>query len=121
MKKQTKSSLTRKLDKECSRIVRARGGCQWGVSKNCSNDYDKQQCAHIFSRTYRNTRWNLNNLLSLCVGCHFEAHKNPILFTEFVQRHLGEYNYQELKMQHNAIKRYTLQEMQELLKTLEDL
>jgi len=117
MKKQTKNSLTVKLDRECSRIVRARGGCQW-----CGEpDYSKLQCAHIFSRTFRNTRWDLHNLICLCARCHFEAHQKPILFTEFVRNVLGEYFYASLKSNHNAIKRWTVTEMEELWQTLKQL
>ena len=117
MKHQTKSSLTRKLDKEVSRIVRARGMCEF-----CSmTDYEKLQCCHIFSRTYRNTRWDLNNLLCLCASCHFKSHRNPIDFTESAKQRLGEYEYTQLRIRHNAIKRYTLQDMQSLLTILEAL
>ncbi len=111
MKKQTKSSLTKKLDVECSRIIRSKGICSWcGLA-----EYSKLQCAHIFSRTYRNTRWDLNNLICLCAKCHFYAHSNPIAFTELVQEYLGELKYQELKIKHNLITRWTVVDMQELL------
>lgn len=117
MKKQTKSSLTRKLDAECSRVVRSQGYCTW-----CNmTEHDKLQCAHIFSRTYRNTRWSLKNLLCLCAGCHFKAHKNPVEFTELVRSHLGAYEYEILRVNHNAIKRWTVYEMQELLNTLKEM
>lgn len=117
MKKQTKSSLTTKLDKECSRIVRSRGKCElcW------KEEYSKLQCCHIFSRTYRNTRWSLQNLLCLCASCHFESHRNPLMFSEFVMEYLGDYKYQELKAQHLAIKRWNIIEMQELLQSLKGL
>src|SRR5258708_25589796 len=114
MRKITKAGLTKKLDKECSRIIRSSGFC---VSCRMS-DYSKLQCCHIFSRTYRNTRWDLKNLLCMCAGCHFESHKNPIKFVEKVQDYLGEYEYTALKTMHNAIKKWTLQEMSELLESL---
>jgi hypothetical protein len=117
MKKQTKSSLTRKLDKETSRIIRSYGSCVWCKKE----EYDKLQCAHIFSRTFRNTRWDLKNLLPLCQSCHFYGHRNPISFTEMVMCHLGEYEYNALKIKHNSIKRWTIPEMEELLKTLKGI
>lgn len=114
MKKQTKSSLTRKLDTECSRIVRSAGQCAW-----CHiSDYSKLQCAHIFSRTYRNTRWDLRNMIPLCQGCHFRGHKCPLEFTELVKKYLGDYEYEELRLRHNAIKKWTLIEMGELWEML---
>lgn len=63
----------------------------------------------------------LNNLLCLCASCHFESHRNPLLFSDRVRVILGAHNYQELVNQHNAIKRWTIPEMEELLKTLKDL
>lgn len=117
MKKPTKSSLTNKLDKECSRIVRSKGKCQicW------KDDYDKLQCCHIYSRTYRNTRWDLLNLVCLCASCHFSSHKNPISFMEFAKEHLGDHGLVTLKQRHNVIKRWTIIEMQELLETLKGI
>lgn len=117
MKKQTKSSLTRKLDQECSRVVRGRGVC----AKCGSIEYEKFQCAHIFSRVYRSVRWFLDNLLCLCASCHFWAHRNPVLFTEFVKQYLGEERYQFLKSTATAIKRWNIVEMSELLSTLKQL
>ena len=84
-------------------------------------EYDKLQCAHIYSRTYRSVRWILDNLLCLCAGCHFWAHRNPILFAEFVKTHLGEEKYQSLKIMATAIKKWTLSEMQELLTVLDGI
>lgn len=117
MKKQTKSSLTRKLDKECSRIIRSFGRCVWCFR----DDYDKLQCAHIFSRTYRNTRWDLRNMICLCAGCHFRSHKEPLIFTERIRSHMGEYEYNMLKSRHYAVKRWGIIEMQELLETLKGI
>lgn len=117
MRKQTKSSLTRKLDSECSRLIRSIGYCVM-----ChKSDYEKLQCAHIFSRTYRSVRWDLDNLLSLCASCHFHSHRNPLLFAEFVKNHLGDYKYQSLKGRAIALKRWTIPEMQDLLDGLKEL
>lgn len=117
MRKHTKKSLTNKLDKECSRIVRSRGFCA-----RCNMvDYEKFQCAHIFSRTYRSVRWFSDNLLCLCAGCHFWAHRNPVLFVEWVRAHLGEEKYLSLKIMAIALKKWTLCEMEELLVVLKEL
>ena len=114
MKKPSKSYLRRKLDKICPNIVRKRGRCEKCLSKN------NLQCCHIFSRTYNNTRWDLENLLCLCASCHFYFHKNPILFGEWVREYLGEDRYELLKEAHREIAKFTIEDLQIKLKILEE-
>lgn len=114
MRKQTKTSLTRKLDKICSEIIRKNPCARCGEAQ-----HNKLQCAHIFSRVYRNVRWDLLNLISLCTSCHFWAHRNPVLFTELIQNHLyREWNYSKLKRRMQKSKKWTLLEMRELYESL---
>ena len=117
MRKPTKKSLTRRLDAECSRIVRARGMC-WKCGKD---DYKHLETAHIFSRKNRSVRWDLDNMLCSCDGCHFWSHQNPLLFAEFVKEYLGNYKYQQLKLKATSIRKWTLEEMQVLLQMLSAL
>jgi hypothetical protein len=84
-------------------------------------DYEKLQCAHIYSRTYRSVRWDLDNLLCLCAGCHFTSHRKPLELSDFVKTYLGEPLYTSLKLRATALKRWTIPDMQELLTTLEAL
>lgn len=113
--KGTKSSLCRKLDKIVSLIVRARGKCETCGKK------ENLQCCHIFSRKFNNTRWDLDNLLCLCAGCHFMTHAEPLYFGEFVKRILGGEKYELLKEKHNQITKYTLEDLQVKLSVLEAL
>ena len=106
MRKQTKTSLTRKLDKLCSEVIRSRGECAW-----CKKTMGLE-CCHIFSRRYRSTRWYLGNLVCLCHAHHFYAHSNPILFTEFIKEYLGEKDYEDLKLRARMIIKYTLNDLQ---------
>jgi hypothetical protein len=118
MRKPTRKGLIKKLDTICSEIVRARGRCL----KCGASDYPHLDPAHIFSRKYLNTRWDIDlNIICLCDGCHFWAHANPILFTEFVRKKLGEDKYQLLKEAHNLIYKPTLADLQEKLKVLQEI
>ena len=55
------------------------------------------QCAHIISRAVLATRYDDENALTLCPNCHINfAHKNPLLFSEFIYKRLGEKKYWEL-------------------------
>jgi hypothetical protein len=109
----TKKTITRKLDKVCSELVRARGYCvKCGETKNL-------QCCHIISRSHRATRWLMDNLLCLCANCHINfAHKNPILFADFCRNYLGDTRYSQLTMMGTMIKKWQLCEMIELYEQL---
>jgi len=110
VRKITKSGLTRKLDKKVSEIVRGRGYCV----KCHKTQY--LQCCHIISRSHRATRWLLDNLLCLCPNCHINfAHKQPLLFSEFCKDYLGAERYSQLLMMGSMTKKWTLDEMTELL------
>jgi hypothetical protein len=106
-----KTTVRNKLDKVVSKIVRARGKCQ-----NCGS-IKSLQAAHIFSRIYNNTRWDLDNLLCLCASCHFFFHKNPLEFAHFV----GEEKYQLLKEARNQITKYSTADLELKFKVLEDI
>lgn len=117
MKKPTKKSLKNKLDKEISRITRARGICF-----KCGNqDYLHLETAHIFSRKNLAIRWDLRNTLCSCDGCHFWAHQNPILFTERIREYLGNYDYEQLKLKASMSIKWTVENMQTLLDALKTL
>ena len=120
-RKITRKGLRNKLDKLVSEIVRKRGKCErCGKKQNL-------QCCHIFGRTYLNTRWSLENLLCLCPDCHINfAHKQPILFAEWVKSYLGHYQqgedkYNLLKESHNIIYKPTIEDLQLKYKILEEL
>lgn len=117
MRKPTKTSMTRKLDKECSDQVRSRGLCE-RCGPAIYYEFSELQCAHIWSRVYRNTRWNLKNLLSLCASCHFWAHRNPLDFADWVRDHIGIENYNYLKQERNKIMKWTINGMVEYYESL---
>ena len=106
----------KKLDTVFSKWIRTRDG-------HClkCNGTENLQCAHIFSRTHRNTRWHELNAITLCYKCHFFwAHKNPMYFAEFVLKHLGTDKYAKLKELFDTEKKFTNDEKKELLKYYSD-
>jgi hypothetical protein len=84
------------LDKLSSQIVRSRGECE-----RCKRKDKPLFCAHIHPRTKYNTRFDLENLLSLCWHCHQWAHLNPIDFSDFVREKLGMKKYDDLRIRAN--------------------
>ena len=110
MKKPKRKTLRNKLDKLCRLMVYERDNCQ-----RCGG-HNYLQTAHIFSRSMLSVRWDLDNMLLLCASCHFWAHKNPILFTEFVRNYLGEMKYENLKIKATMIKKFTVEELESMIK-----
>ena len=112
-KKPSKRTIIKKLDKEWSRVIRLRERCA-----RCSTS-ENLQAAHIFSRRSLSVRWDLDNGIPLCYACHmFWAHKEPIYFTDLAKEYLGEVKFLALRLRATAIKKWSVEEMQELLDTL---
>ena len=114
MARVTKSSLTRRLDRVCSEIVRSIGRCE-----KCGG-VENLQCCHIFSRTYRSTRWDLDNLICLDAKCHRWAHNQPTKFTDFVKARLGS-RYEILNEKFREISHFKIQDLQDKLNVLNSL
>lgn len=91
--------LKAKADKLFSQIIRERGACE-----RCGKGPDQAQlqCAHIISRRYNATRWDEENCLCLCGGCHFWAHQQPIAFGLWVIEKIGQAKATELRDQAQA-------------------
>lgn len=70
-KKPTSTQYKLWCDTLFSQIVRARGVCL-----RCGKTADLQ-CSHIVSRGYLATRWNEQNAICACKGCHHWQHMNP--------------------------------------------
>ena len=67
-----RQKLITKLDILFSKKVREIGHCE-----KCFKETNLQ-CAHIFSRRHKWLRYELNNGLCLCAGCHlYWWHMNP--------------------------------------------
>ena len=92
MRKMTRKGMKRKCDKLFSAYIRSKGFCQW-----CFKRDNTLQTAHIFSRQYLVTRWDHDNALCLCAGCHFKAHAQHLEFAEFVRKLYGTKKYNALR------------------------
>lgn len=93
MRKRTTTQWQSRLDALFGKIVRAKGYCERCKKKNGV----QFQTSHIYSRTYKEIRWDLLNSQCLCASCHFWWHKNPMEAGEWIKEYLGEEKYEELK------------------------
>lgn len=114
-KRNPRKTWENKLDDIFSKVVRKRGYCE-----RCMKiDYSKLQCSHIHSRTKMSVRWDLDNAFCLCSGCHlYWWHVHPIDSAEFTKDKLGNLKYMNLNAKALGIKKWTIEEMQELHKEL---
>lgn len=88
-----RTTLKNKADRLFSQYIRQRdGGCVACLS------VENLQCAHIFTRSYLNTRFDEDNAVCLCAGCHkFYTHR-PIEWSDFIIARIGEEKYQDVRM-----------------------
>ncbi len=78
--------MVRERDKRCQR---------------CFKDYGLQ-CAHVFSRSKKSVRWDFENAVTLCGGCHlFWAHKYPLDFYEWIEGRMGKEAFNKLRLRSN--------------------
>jgi len=81
------------LDDLCREVVFARDGyacqkCGWKCTEVTYSPSGKVQAGklqwcHVFSRRYHSVRWDPDNSLALCSGCHLWQHQNPTLASEW--------------------------------------
>jgi len=89
-RKASKRTLRNKADSLWSKVIRLRGRCEWCSNKN------HLQAAHIESRRYLSIRYDLDNGLCLCAGCHLKAHHSPTKFTYWLEDYKGREYLEEL-------------------------
>jgi hypothetical protein len=110
-----------KLDLAWSELVKLRAGwkCEYcGKSKYL-------QSHHIFSRSKKSTRWDVQNGIALCVGHHtfsstFSAHKTPLEFIDWLYNYRGTENINLLRIRANMTSKLHDFEKQILLIDLKD-
>lgn len=93
-KKPSPKTLKNRADKLWSLIIRSEGSC-----RRCGRQPGEitLQAAHIISRRYTATRWDLRNGLPLCMGDHHWAHNYPLEFELFVIEQIGNDTYAGLR------------------------
>jgi hypothetical protein len=127
MKIKQKTGIDKRLDDAWSKLVKLLAGmkCEYcGKTSNLNSH-------HIYSRSNKSTRWNVDNGICLCVGHHtfrsdFSAHKTPFEFSDWLERYKGSDFIMRLRVKANSIsklhpfeKEYILNELLERTKKLE--
>lgn len=79
------------LDRLFSVLTRASGSCV-----HCGST-ERLQCAHGFSRRYRNVRWDPRNAFCMCQGCHLFFTHRPLEWDEWLLGRWGADLYAEIR------------------------
>lgn len=98
---QTRRKQRDKADRLFSLYIRARDR----VCQKCgaSKEQGQLQCAHIFGRRYFGTRWDPDNAVCLCAGCHKSFTHDPIRWEDWCIERMGEAKYLEVRARAQAV------------------
>lgn len=109
------------------RAIRIGGGCQRCLSpkhdilKEDSSIFPawKQlQCSHLWGRRNRATRWDPDNCVGLCSGCHMYFTANPIEHQRWFEKHLGTEEFERLGLRAQGVKQVDLAAVRLYVKAL---
>lgn len=89
------SQYIRLRDKRCLK-------CNSPVKLNDQGLPISHQCSHFHGRGHEGTRYEPDNCDTLCYGCHQYFGANPLVFTEWKRKQLGEKRFKSLLLQANA-------------------
>lgn len=108
-----------KYDAVFSDLVRCRAN--W-TCEHCGKNYPDSStrsglhCSHHFGRRYQSTRYDPENAMSLCFGCHNKVAEDPDMHRRIFIEWLGEGGYQLLIERKNSIKKWLKGEKDEMRK-----
>jgi predicted restriction endonuclease len=111
--------LDGKLDTAWSAAVRSVGCCEY-----CGRT-DTLNAHHIYSRSKKSTRWDIENGICLCVAHHtfsssFSAHKTPLEFIDWLYKNRGQDKIDALRLKSNQVGKFSKEEKEEMLKELQE-
>ena len=94
------------LDKKFSHFIRSRD--DWKCQR-CFKQYKPPTSglhnSHFWGRRNKSVRFDPENCIALCYGCHSHFTANPVLHRMFFLRRLGEIRYNALMVRANTPKK----------------
>jgi len=114
--KTERQKLTDKLDKLWSLKVREKCQCEWCDRIGDIKTFDAH---HLRGRGSYSTRWDLDNGVCLCSGCHrFRVHMDTLIASQLVEKlkkKRGKAWYPNLVKKSNRVIKFTIQDLRDLL------
>lgn len=107
-----------KRDTVFSKIIRLRA--KWNCER-CGKYFQfghGLQASHFFSRRHKSTRWDFDNCAAHCFACHQHLGGNPIDFTNWIRKYLGDGRYEILQEKHQRIVKRTKADLEALYQHL---
>ena len=92
-------------DKYFSKFIRTRD--KW-TCQRCKTKYKEGSlaCSHFYGRRNESTRFEPDNCIALCYGCHkYFDETNREAYREFKLKQLGEKRFKSLQVQVNTFKK----------------
>jgi hypothetical protein len=94
--------VSKREDRWFSKAIRQRdGACR------CCGSTEDGQCAHIYGRATKATRWDPDNAVRLCATCHGRFTGEPVEWGLWCDMELGEEHMDRLKTKKNGILKVT--------------
>ena len=94
------------VDKLFSLLIRTRD--KW-TCQRCFTKYEPPtmglHCAHIFGRGLKNTRFDFENAVAWCYGCHSYMDSHPLDKYEWHRKRIGTRRFDALRLRSNNLKR----------------
>lgn len=117
-KTERKTNKRKEIERELDKLWKAKVLERDGRRCKICGKTDRLQAHHIFTRSRKSTRWDLDNGITLCAGHHYWAHREPERFRRFIISLIGEDKYDELYRK--SQEKFSLS-IERLTKILEDL
>jgi len=118
--KSPRKDISKLLDVAWSAKVKERDGF---MCQKCGSKDKQLNSHHIFSRSHKSTRWDIDNGITLCAGCHTlgngSAHKDPEIFRDWYVDVMGQGYYDKLKWKAYSIGKLSMGELEVLLMSLQ--
>ena len=104
-----------KYDIVFSKLIRSMAGhrCEYCGISGC-----RVECAHIFGRRARSTRWDIDNAVSLCNYHHRYFTENPVLFFDWLSEYIGDEKLDALRLRAHSVKKWAKDEKEEMYQDL---
>jgi hypothetical protein len=102
----------KKLDRDCLSLW---SNCVIALNptcRNCNSDY-RLSGHHIRVKQHQNTRYFIDNGLTLCWKCHSLQHYQPERFHDMIIEIIGQGRYDFMKELSAGIKQYSLEDLRE--------